>query len=128
MVLREPQNMFGELISGEGGTRCLNERDRQGWRGSGNRRRRQEISSRLNRSLAAGMRHRHPGPVRLAAPAHFLAALFFFRSQLPVRNHARHDRPSEKEDSEKGGEDGRAPHGLNLTFILQTTRGSSPRQ
>jgi hypothetical protein len=59
------------------------------------------------------MGHWHTGLIRLAIPAHILAALLFFRSQLRIWYDARHDRPSEEKDPKDRSENGSALHTRN---------------
>ena len=66
------------------------------------------------------MGHRHAGWTRLASPSHLLTALFFFRRQLGVWHHTRHDRSPEKKGREKSCENGSAPHGYKLTLSCRS--------
>lgn len=72
------------------------------------------ITSRLKRNLAAGVGHRHTGLTQLATPAHLLATLSFFRSELRVWHDTRNDRPSEEHGRKNRGENRRAFHRSSL--------------
>ena len=87
-----------------------------------------EIISGLNRRLAAGMGHRHTGLIRLATPAHLLAALFFLGGKLRTWHNTRHDRAPQEKDRQKAREKRRTPHSWKLTYSTDHARRQTGRR
>jgi hypothetical protein len=55
--------------------------------------------------------------IRLAIPAHLLAALFFLRGKLHIWHNTRQDRAPQEKDRQKAPEKRRTPHSWKLTLF-----------